>query len=723
MTTRVREAVVDAVGLAMLAFLLVDYLRPDLLFLNTVPAGGDAPGHYPAFLYLRDVLLPQWRLHGWYPGAFLGAPLFLYYFPLPFLVMSALSIALPPAVAFKLGSVSGALLLPPAAYVSCRLMRFRAPAPLLAATGALVFLYMEANPIWGGTLASTFAGEFAYAYGLAFALLFLGVAYRAYSQDQALWLPAVSLALTALAHGYAVLWAGLAASYFLYTARRPWRTLGWLGGVAALAFALAGFTLVPMLAGWGATTPYTRPWIDVTAGSLVPPYLLPVLLPAVAGLVATAVLARRSGGPDHRLLFLAHAALSAVALAVAGPALGLVDVRFVPLAQATLAVMGGAVLGSWVARLHAPSAAALALVIAAVLYADAGHATLRFWATWDLTGLAAKTQWPALAEVAERLRGTAADPRVAVEHGRAHEEAGSLQAHLMLPLLAGRSLVDGLYHQASLSSEAAYYVASELDAQPLNPFRDRAYASFDPDAAIAHLHLLNVRDVVTVSAPLAKALAARADASLVARVPPYAVFRLAGDARYVTPLTQAPVRTSPRSWREKAYRWLAGPRSTVPLVFTDDPAFPPAEAAAPPPLPTDVTVTETIGAEEIVITTSRVGHPLLVKVSYHPRWRAYGARGPYLVAPSLMLIVPEQSTVRLRYQARTTSDWIGLVLTGGALLLAVVWPWRRRILPARPPKPVPIESLECEFEHAPRRWGGWVPAGILVLLFLSRTLV
>jgi hypothetical protein len=724
MTARVREAAIDAVGLALIALVLFDYLRPGLLFLDTVPAGGDTPGHYPAFLFLRDVLLPHARLHGWYPGAFLGAPLLLYYFPLPFLLMSALSVVLPPAVAFKLGSVGGALLLPIAAYVSCRLMRFRAPAPLLAAAAAAVFLYMEANPIWGGTLASTFAGEFAYAYGLALAVLFLGIAYRAYSQDQAIWAPAVCLALAGLSHGYAVLWAGLAATYFLYTARRPWRTLGWLGGVGALAFALCAFALVPMLAGWGATTPYTRSWIDVTLRSLVPPYLLPLFVPAVAGLVATAVLARRRGGPDHRLLFLAHAALCAVALAVAAPALGLVDVRFVPLAQVTLAVMGSAVLGSGIARLRAPGAAALVVVIAAVVYADAGHATLRYWATWDMTGMAAKTQWHALEELAERLRGTAADPRVAVEHGRAHEEAGSLQAHLMLPLLSGRSLVDGLYHQASLSSEAAYYVASELDAQPLNPFRDRAYASFDLDAALAHLRLLNVRDVVAVSATLANALAARADATLVARVPPYAVFRLAGDGRYVEPLAVAPVRTSRRGWREKAYRWLAGPASAAPLVFTDDPAFPLADAKAPAtPLPTDVAVTETVGAEEIVVTTSRVGHPLLVKVSYHPRWRAYGARGPYLVAPSLMLIVPEQPTVRLRYQARAASDWVGLVLTGGALVLAGVWPWRRKIVPARLPQAVAIETLECEFEQAPRRWGGWVPAGLLLLLFLARTLV
>src|SRR5689334_16705798 len=101
MTEGKRHAVVDALGLALIAFVLLDYLRPELLFLATVPAGGDTPGHYAAFVYLREALLPRLRLHGWYPSAFLGSPIFLYYFPLPFLLMSALATVLPAPVAFK----------------------------------------------------------------------------------------------------------------------------------------------------------------------------------------------------------------------------------------------------------------------------------------------------------------------------------------------------------------------------------------------------------------------------------------------------------------------------------------------------------------------------------------------------------------------------------------------------------------------------------------------
>src|SRR5688572_12096403 len=160
MTQRTRNALIDAGGLAMLLFLLGDCLRPGLWFLPTIAAGGDTPCHYPTFLYLRDHLLPRLRLHGWYPGAYLGQPLLLYYFPFPFLLMCALSVMVPAPVAFKLGTVGGVFLLPLLTYLSCRLMRFRAPAPLLAAAGSVVFLFVKENPIWGGTIASTLTGEF-----------------------------------------------------------------------------------------------------------------------------------------------------------------------------------------------------------------------------------------------------------------------------------------------------------------------------------------------------------------------------------------------------------------------------------------------------------------------------------------------------------------------------------------------------------------------------------
>lgn len=716
-----RQRLADAIGLALILLVLLDYLKPALLFLPTITAGGDTPCHYPTAVYLKDYLLPRGRLHGWYPGAYLGQPLLLYYFPLAFLLMAALAPLVGMPVAFKLGTALGVLLLPPLVYLGVRLMGFRFPAPLMGATAATVFLFVEENPIWGGTLASTLTGEFSYTYGIGLAVLFLGLVYRAYGRGDRPLAAALLLALAALAHGYAVLWAGLSTSYFLYASRRPLKTLGWLATLAGLAFALAAFFLLPLLAGWGWTTSYDDPWITVGTRNLFPSLVWPLFAFALVGLVLTVVLARRMGGPDHRLLFLLHAALMAAALAAAGPAFGVIDVRFVPFAQLALCLAGGATLGLLLAPLAASDLAAVGMVLVALVYGDSSSRVLRSWIDWNYTGLEAKELWPAWERLTRRIQGGVADPRVAVEYSAEHEKAGSIRMYETLPLFSGRSTLEGVYNQASLATHVVYYLASELDAKSPNPFRNREYSSFDTGSALAHLRLFHVSDVVALSDKLVESLSSREGVRLTARIPPYTVFHLEdAGAGYVEPLAFEPVRSSPVGWREKAYRWFTRkPPSRALLVFSDDPRFRVQERdqwLAPPevPLPGGVKVSEKVEPERITITTNRPGHPLLVKISYHPRWHASGADGPYLVSPALMMVIPRQRTVVLTYAARDWSDWLGWALTllavGTCLVLALRFPRRG------PSAPVALREPSA----GPRRWGGMIPAALLLLLVGAR---
>jgi 6-pyruvoyl-tetrahydropterin synthase-like protein len=728
--SRGRALLADALGLLAILLVLADYFRPSLLVLPTIAAGGDTQCHYPTAVYFHEHLLKHLRFHGWYPGAYLGHPLLLYYFPLPFLLMSALAPLTGMPVAFKLGTVLGVFLLPPLAYAALRLMGFRFPSPLLGAAGAAVFLFLEDNPIWGGTIASTLTGEFSYTYGIGLAVLFLGVVYRTYARGGRPWLPAAILALTALAHGYAVLWAGLSASYFLYAARRPGRALSWLLCVGGLAAALSAFWLLPLLAGWRWTTPYDDPWITVSLQNLVPPFLAPLLILAAIGVGTTVLLSRRAGGPDHRLLFLAHAALVAAALAAAGPALGIIDVRFVPFAQLALCLAGGAALGLALRPLAAADLAALGLVIAGLVYADDRSRVDRYWIEWNETGLEAKELWPAFRDLAHRLAGSVSDPRVAVEYAQEHEKAGSIRMYETLPLFSGRSTLEGVYNQASLQTHAVYYLASELDAVSPNPFRSREYSTFDTENALRHLRLFNVSDVVALSPRLVSSLETRTDVVAVERVPPYVVFRLTDHGPgYVEPMAFAPVRSSPHGWREKAYRWFTRkPLGPAHLVFTDDARFTVTERdewLAPPEVPLEggVTVREAVDLESLTLTTNRVGHPLLVKISYHPRWKAEGADGPYLVSPALMMVIPRQPMVRLVY-SRTVSDFLGAGLTLAALVLGAWSLLRRRVQPpasaATPVMTTPMTTDACDLPAATRRWGGVVPAVLLLALVAAR---
>jgi hypothetical protein len=247
-----------------------------------------------------------------------------------------------------------------------------------------------------------------------------------------------------------------------------------------------------------------------------------------------------------------------------------------------------------------------------------------------------------------------------------------------LPHFSGRATLEGVYNQAATTTHPVYYLASELFARSPNPFRKRRYSRFDPQSALARLRLFNVSEIVAVSPELAAALDVRAEVVREARIPPYTLYRLEDPGPgYVEPLAFAPVRADPSSWRDASYRWFSRkPANRALLVFTRDTRFDLALAdpwGPPPerPLPDGAHVATRVEAEELRITTNRPGHPLLVKISYHPRWRAEGADGPYLASPGLMLIVPRQAELRLTYTARTWADRLGRSLFLAAVAAGV----------------------------------------------------
>ena len=78
----------------------------------------------------------------------------------------------------------------------------------------------------------------------------------------------------------------------------------------------------------------------------------------------------------------------------------------------------------------------------------------------------------------------------------------------------------------------------------------------------------------------------------------------------------------------------------------------------------------------------QVGVPVLVKVSYFPNWTVSGGEGPYRATPSLMVVVPTDSEVTLRFQ-NTWAENTGNVLTILGLLGLVVTGVRRFWRPLR----------------------------------------
>lgn len=189
----------DLIGVGLVMAITLWELHPNLVFSSSLLTGGDTASHLalPAYLRTQGNLF---NLTPWYPGWFDGMPAYTYYFVLPDYLATLASYVIGFAHAFKLATVLGSLLIPPAAYLMGRLFRAPRPIPLALAMSTLPFLFDASYTIDGGNLFSTMAGEYAFSLSLAFALVTIGLLARGVRRARGYWWTAVALSLTLAAH-------------------------------------------------------------------------------------------------------------------------------------------------------------------------------------------------------------------------------------------------------------------------------------------------------------------------------------------------------------------------------------------------------------------------------------------------------------------------------------------------------------------------------------------
>lgn len=175
-------------------------LSPQNIFSSTTPTGGDMGAHVWGPAFLRDELLPNLQLRGWSGDWYAGFPAMHFYMFLPYLAIVVVDLLLPYGVAFKLVAVAGVTLMPAAAWLLARLSRWPFPLPALSAVAGFLFVFDFNFTIYGGNIASTLAGEFAFSIGLACTLVYLGLVYRAIEFNELRTLASVALAVVALCH-------------------------------------------------------------------------------------------------------------------------------------------------------------------------------------------------------------------------------------------------------------------------------------------------------------------------------------------------------------------------------------------------------------------------------------------------------------------------------------------------------------------------------------------
>lgn len=543
-------------SVAAVSLIIFIVMNPWLIFSATTPTGGDMGAHVFGPAYLRDNLLPEGRLLGWSNDWFAGFPAFYFYFPLPSLTIVALDLFMPYGVAFKLVTVMGLLALPPAIYFHTRALDLSRNVAVISSGVGAVFAFYESYSIYGGNIASTLAGEFAYSWSFALSLVYLGLLIKAVRDDRryATW-AALVLALTALSHVLTTIVVIFASLFVLGWRKAFWRTFA----IWAWGFAIAAFWALPLVARIGLTsdmawTPLSR-WEEIVpvevwlllpvaipgaiwamrrnvraapmiGATLLPivyyplPNILPELLPqlfeggepwklyngrllpywyfgvaffAAIGLGASTVwAARRLPGRVHRLW---ATGLIALIFSVAS---GLVAVssEFPSWAWTIVGGLGLTVIGLSFylpSDLDTRSLLTTAALSVVALGAAAGVTFVDGWAKWNYEGYEAKEPWPEYEALMLEL-DSFPPGRVMWENNSELNKYGTPMSPMLIPYWTEGShkSMEGLFFESSLTTQFHFINHSEMSHRSSNPVPGLRYYRFDFDRGIRHMDVYGV---------------------------------------------------------------------------------------------------------------------------------------------------------------------------------------------------------------------------------------
>jgi hypothetical protein len=517
-------------------------LQPNLIFAKTTPAGGDTGSHVWGPDYLRDHLLPKGRLTGWTPDWYAGFPAYQAYMVMPPLAIALLSYVVPYGVAFKLVAVSGCVTFPVACWWFGRGARMPFPAPALLSIGGLLFLFDRSFSIYGGNLASTLAGEFAFSISLSLAVFYLGVLARGLESGRHRGWAALLLALAALCHVIPALF--VAVCTVLYVLVRPGRgRLAYVATVSPVAGLLAAFWYIPFLLrsgymndmGWERITSdrylnylWGREKLDPQLVNS--PDLRWVVALAAVGLLLSVVFRRRGGlvlalmvgvfalgfmfVPQGRLwnarvlpfYYLSLYLLAAIGVAELGRLAASLVARDVDrpvrgVLWATPAAGGGAALVMLLLTFHALPGGIVSTDgqyswgVGPVAVTSGSRSFIDSWAAWNFEGYEGLTDtgageqyrksYPEYHDVVQTMAGIGRDRgcgRAMWEHEEAHDRYGTPMALMLLPFWTDGCIgsIEGLYFESSATTPYHFIQQDELSWAASNAQREMPYTPGSP---------------------------------------------------------------------------------------------------------------------------------------------------------------------------------------------------------------------------------------------------
>lgn len=768
-------------GATLMLFLT---LQPELIFANNTPTGGDMGAHVYGPAFLRDFMLPHFRLNGWSNDWYAGFPMYRFYMLIPALLVLVVDLIAPYGIALKMIAVIGILTLPVCTWLFGKFSRLLFPIPEILALASVVFLYDESFTIYGGNIASTMAGEFSFSIALSLAVLTFGLFIRAMNEDRGRMITACVLALSALSHGIVLLFVfgGVVLIAILWRALNTGRqVLISASLIIGTSILLSSFWVVPFLTSHAFMTDMKyEPRPSGTADSFWQMFFpLPlywnifITLFAVVGFVACilrrnrvgiwmgvycialviGVFVSRGGLPiigmlwNPRLLpflYLLRYMLMMIGLyeLVVGLArvFGLLRVAKNALAKETYESVAPLVSLRNIAQFNMWWATTLTILVVGIIgfrfqelpfgkiVTDTTGAVqykwgpistnasndgfVDGWARWNFTGYEGKSAYAEYHDLVETMKALGNDKshgcgRALWESSGELNKYGTTMSLMLLPHWTKGCIgsMEGLNFEASGTTPYHFITSAAMSKQSSNPVRELRYDDNNAGLGVRYMQELGVKYFLAFTKQAIAQASLQASLVEVKRSGPWVIYQ-AVNSELVVPLNVQPVIVNSRTgdvkerWLEIGTSWFQHPEdwSAMPVASGPDSwqrvdvavdlsrrdgepgkssrrvdiVTPSQAIKVVQTKPTKVT-NFVLEDSAISFSVDQIGQPILVRMSYFPNWKVTGAKGPFRVAPNMMVVVPTQKEVRLHYGYTKLDIFAYLLTLIGIGVLVVRW--------------------------------------------------
>ncbi len=673
--------IVSVIILGIVYFFLFSKIPFRLVLSNNLVSGGDTGSHnYVA--YYSSKIFP--KLKWWSPDWYAGFP-FLYFYPpfLYYLVAFFNKIQLIPwNIGLKIATLVGTLLLPILVYLCLKILDFKYPIPVLGSVFSLFFIFLEKFTIYGGNFPSTLAGEFSYSLGFGLFFVFAALLIKG-KEKKNLWLfNSLLLSLMAVIHPFSVIMAVIFGFLIFLESvikRNAKEVFFYLLKVYGLGFLLSAFWSLPflMLLPYTAKMNWTR---TIKLDELFPSTLIIFEIIAVFTIIFSLFFKEKR---KKILVFILILIAALVPYFVLNNS-SIWNTRFLPFFLMTMIIISAIGVGTGYQFLQEKTAKlfqrkkifinefifSLFLIVTSYFlifgYLNSTISFIPFWLKWNYEGFEAKGEWNKVVELNEYLKSLP-DGRVMWEYRSEYDKFGTPRILENLPIWTGKPTFEGLLIESGISSYFHFINQAETTQTPTSAVAGFEYPAFNFENGSKHLKFFGANYFVAYT-PEIKQLSEKYFEKL-KEVNDFAIYKIP-DSEIVEVLKEIDLKPKTKDWIDESISWYKGMNFEKPIVFYQNhKEFQTIKNSIKKTEPREDSVEViSISDDSLTFTTQNLGQPHLIKISYFPGWKVTGAKGPFLISPSFMMVIPFQNEVTLKY-GYNFWDKVGFTLS----LISVVY--------------------------------------------------